>query len=390
MAPPRTRSSTATSPNNGKSPSPPSLLGPVLVVGGCGFLGYHLVAHLLADPECSKPIYVLDRHVEGNENRHAGDEITYIEGSITDAPLVTSVLSRTRPRVVFHAASPVASLPRARWAEFEATNVVGTRILLAAAAIPGSSVKALVYTSSPDIYANPPHHNISETHPLAPDEQRRWDDGSVSEYARTKAAAQRLVLAANSPSLRTCALLPAHMYGERSTQGLHEILSFCADRDGPSAANVARAHLLAAKALLDPPRARGDVAGESFNITDGRPVAFWNEHVRAAWKEARGIEDDSVLLKKVIVVPGWVYRLIAWVVRMLFWILTLGTVSPPTAVSEQGVLYSLGEHTYSVDKLRDRLGYEPVQDHDRVMKRAVRWELDRRQQQQKGGTRKVD
>ncbi|KAK8064032.1 hypothetical protein PG996_008684 [Apiospora saccharicola] len=277
MAPPRTRSSSAASPDNGKSPSPPSDLGPVLVVGGCGFLGYHLVAHLLADPEFSKPVYVLDWHVEGNENRHAGDGVTYIEGTMTDAALVTSVLSRTRPRVVFHAASPVASLPRARWAELEATNVVGTRTLLAAAAAtPGSSVKALVYTSSPDIYANPPHHDVSETHPLVPDEQRRRrDDGSssVSEYARTKAAAQRLVLAANNSAsrLRTCALLPAHMYGERSTQGLHEILSLCAGHDGrptgtpliqlgagtnlvsvASAANVARAHLLAAKALLDP------------------------------------------------------------------------------------------------------------------------------------------
>lgn len=350
-------------------------------------------------------MYVLDRHVEGNENRHANEYVTYIEGSITDAAHVSAVLARTRPRVIFHAASPVASLPRARWAEFEATNVTGTRILLSAAASE-TTVKALVYTSSPDVYAHPPHRNVSKAHPLVkPDDQR------CSEYVRTKAAAQRLVLAANSPALRTCALLPAHVYGERSTQGLREILALCADRDGSptsspliqigagtnlvsvaSAANVAQAHLLAAKALVDPQRARkgARVAGESFNITDGRPVAFWNEHVRAAWKEARGIEDDAALLKNVIVIPGWVYRLIAWIVRMLFWTLTLGTVSPPTAVSEQGVLYSLGEHTYSVEKLRARLGFEPVQDHDRVMRQAVRWELDRRWQRKKEGARKVE
>ncbi|KAK8012839.1 hypothetical protein PG991_010214 [Apiospora marii] len=399
MAPPRARPSAAvTSPS-----SPPPLLGPVLVVGGCGFLGHHLVAHLLADPACAKPVYVLDPHIEGSENRHHADQdVIYIEGSIADPALVTSVLARARPRVVLHAASPVASLPRARWAEFEAVNVVGTRILLSAfaASTPETSaVKALVYTSSPDVYANPPHHDISETHPLVSE-----DDQHCSEYVRTKAAAQRLVLAANSPTLRTCALLPAHMYGERSTQGLPEILALCADRDGSptsspliqlgpgtnlvsvaSAANVARAHLLAAKALLDPSRVKnGVVAGESFNITDGRPVAFWNEHVRAAWKEARGLDDDASLLRQVIVVPGWIYRLIAWIARLLVRTLTLGTVSPPAAVSEQGVLYALGEHTYSVEKLRGRLGFEPVRDHERVMRQAVRWELDRRRRQGKG------
>lgn len=160
-----------------------------------------------------------------------------------------------------------------------------------------------------------------------------------------------------------------------------------------SAANVAQAHLLAAKALLlsdDPAKERGAVAGESFNVTDGRPVAFWNEHVRAAWKEARGIDSNAAQLKNVIIIPGWVYRLIAWIVRMLFWTLTLGTVSPPTAVSRQGVLYSLGGHTYSVDKLRDWLGFEPVQDHEGVIRQAVRWELGRRRRQQrkKGEVRK--
>ncbi|KAK8058503.1 hypothetical protein PG994_008951 [Apiospora phragmitis] len=413
---PRTRSSAAvagtTIPASSPSSSPPSpLLGSVLVVGGCGFLGYHLVSHLLQDPECAGPVYVLDRRIDDgpNTNRHASDDsgVTYLEGSITDAALVAAVLAQTRPRVIFHAASPVATLPRLRWPEFEATNVTGTRILLESAAV-SDTVRAFVYTSSPDAYADPPHHNVSETHPLAAPDRR---GGGVSEYVRTKAAGQRLVLAANNDrndGLRTCALLPAHMYGERSTQGLREILDLCVGRDGypkssplvqlgaganlmsvASAANVARAHILAAKALLDPARARGVVAGESFNATDGRPVAFWNEHVRAVWREARGIEENSAILKNVIVMPGWVYRTIAWVVRMLFWLLTLGTVLPPTAVSEQGCLYSLGEHTYSVDKLRDRLGFEPVQDHDGVMRQAVRWELNRRRQQ-KEKARKVE
>ena len=159
-------------------------------------------------------MYVLDREVANSGNRHASNDVTYIEGSITDPALVASILQQTRPRVVFHAASPVASLPRSRWPEFEATNVTGTGTLLSAAAA-SESVQAFVYTSSADIYADPPHHNVSETHALVASE--RDPRGDVTEYMRTKAAGQRLVLAANTPTLRTCALLPAHMYGERSS-----------------------------------------------------------------------------------------------------------------------------------------------------------------------------
>lgn len=173
-------------------------------------------------------MYVLDQRVKGNENRHAssnGDDVVYIAGTITDAALVSSVLSRTRPRVILHAASPVASLPRARWHEFEAINVTGTRILLFAASTPETStVKALVYTSSPDIYANPPHHNVTETHPLVPDDSQH--NGSVSEYVRTKATAHRLVLAVNSPSLRTCApCCQPSCTASAPRKGLSEILS---------------------------------------------------------------------------------------------------------------------------------------------------------------------
>lgn len=209
------------------SPRNPPLLGTVLVTGGCGFLGYHLVGQLLADPACG-PVYVLDPSSSSSSlNTHPG--ATYLRGSVTDPPAaLAALLDAVRPRVVFHAASPNATYsPRAA---FHAVNVGGTRNLLELLATAPAAQdqdkaeddhtpRALVYTSSLDVYADPPHRRVAEDHPLLPEHPPFW--AGVSEYNRTKAVAHRLVLAANDPAgLRTAVIVPAHIWGVRDSQAL--------------------------------------------------------------------------------------------------------------------------------------------------------------------------
>lgn len=192
-----------------------NLLGPVLVTGGCGFLGYHLVAQLLADPSFG-PVYVLD--LTTTRNTHPG--ATYLRGSVTDpAPALAALLDRVRPVLLFHAASPSATY--AARATFHATNVGGTATLLRLAR-ESPHVRGLIYTSSIDVYAHPPPHRRvrEDEHPLWPDHPPPWR--GVTEYDRTKTVAHRLVLAANDPAggLRTVIIVPAHMWGLRDSQAL--------------------------------------------------------------------------------------------------------------------------------------------------------------------------
>ncbi|CAM1502493.1 Fc.00g044770.m01.CDS01 [Cosmosporella sp. VM-42] len=353
----------------------PPLLGTTLVVGGCGFLGYHLVRHLLQDEECSA-VYAMDRDVQ-NDNKHDG--AVYVRGDITDGGTIHALIAKIQPTAIFHIASPHASLPASRNIEFEQTNVKGTQILLTAAA-ESDSVQAFIFTSSVDIYANPPHEDVDETHPL-------WSPTDKSnEYNRTKSIADCLVREANGPKLRTVTLRPGHAYGERHVQGLVEVLDMCCDgqkliqvgkgenlMEVVSADNVAIAHLLAAKALLDPSRAAGKVDGEGFNVSDGAPVLFWH-HIKMIWKEARG--EDA--LANITVLPAWVMAVAVILVEWALWIFTLDTVKPPTTLRRVSLDYCTQTHTYSIEKARERLLFKPEADHDAILAQSARWMLNHR------------
>ncbi|KAM0550579.1 hypothetical protein ACHAPJ_008837 [Fusarium lateritium] len=351
------------------------LIGTSLVVGGCGFLGYHLVRHLLEDDE-SGDVYVLDRVV--TRNRH--DNATYYQGEITDSELLYKIVSEIRPTVIFHCASPIATLPAKREGEYYATNVKGTEALLTVAA-ESDAVRAFVLTSSIDVYANPPHTDADETYPL-------WSPHDKSnEYNRTKAIGDRLVRDANSPQLRTVALRPGHGYGERHVQGLVEVLDVCAGNkklfqlgngknlmEVCSGENSAIGHILAAKALLDPSRAAGKVDGEAFNVSDGAPVPFWH-HIGVIWKTARG-ED---FYKDVTVLPAWTMIAVVVLAEWAFWIFTFNTVKPPPELRRVPMEYCIYTHTHSIEKARKRLLFNPVSDHDAVVEQSTRWMLKYRE-----------
>lgn len=328
-------------------------------------------------------VFVYDRNVCVNLH----DGATYVRGDITDTDALRSLLDRIQPSVIFHAASPVASLPGRRLGEFMRTNVQGTNIIIDLAT-KSPSVKALVYTSTIDAYANPPHENVSEDHPLWPPSDKS------NEYNRTKAIGDHLVRAANCAQLRTATLRLGHAYGERQSQGLVEILDAC-ERTKPliqvgsgknvmevmSAENSALGHVLVAKALLkDPQPANEDmkVAGEAFNISDGTPVPFWH-HVRVIWGVSRG----SDALKNVTILPAWVMIAVVFIMEWVLWLFTLDTVKPPMALRRTSLEYCIYSHTYSIEKARKRLGFRPVVDHDAVLARAAEHMLEQRRQAKK-------
>ena len=160
----------------------------VLVTGGLGFIGSHLVEALIGR---GFRVIVLDDLSSGrmeNLGATAGHEALELKiGSVTDRPIVEELVGRAD--LVFHLAAVVgaAKVVEDPLATIR-TNLFGTGEVLAAAA---SAARPVVLASTSELYGHAdgvPFHEDGPTRVGAPG-VRRWS------YATAKIAAEHLALA---------------------------------------------------------------------------------------------------------------------------------------------------------------------------------------------------
>lgn len=136
----------------------------VLVIGGAGFLGSHIVDQLTSTP--AREIVVLDNFVRGTrDNLHKAvkdPRVTVVDGSVTDRRLLAELMSGTD--YVFHLAAlwlyECVNEPRSALE----VNVVGTYNVVEAAA--AAKVKKVVYSSSASVYGDAVFTPMTEEHPF--------------------------------------------------------------------------------------------------------------------------------------------------------------------------------------------------------------------------------
>ena len=238
-----------------------------LVTGGGGFLGRHIVERLLARGD---RVRVFSRGGYP-ELELLGVEV--VRGDLCDRKQVVDACRQTD--CVFHAAA-VAGI-WGPWNRFYATNVLGTRHVLAGCR--EHQVGRMVYTSSPSVtFDGSPQQGIDESAPYAA--------RPMAHYPHTKAMAERAVLESDSPGgLRTCALRPHLIWGPRDNHLVPRLIVRArADRlrrvgDGTNRVdmiyveNAAEAHLQAADRLAE---GNGRVAGKAYFLSQGEPVRCWD------------------------------------------------------------------------------------------------------------------
>jgi UDP-glucose 4-epimerase len=136
----------------------------ILVIGGAGFVGSHIVDQLLAEPV--REIVVLDNFVRGTrknlENAVRDPRVRVVDGSITDRALLAELMERTDG--VFHLAAlwlgECVHDPRSALE----VNVIGTFNVVEAAQKAG--VKKVVYSSSASVYGDALFTPMTEEHPF--------------------------------------------------------------------------------------------------------------------------------------------------------------------------------------------------------------------------------
>ncbi|KAG9519406.1 NAD(P)-binding protein, partial [Aureobasidium melanogenum] len=348
----------------------------LLVVGGCGFLGHHIVDRLLATDDNIK-VFVMGRT---NAN-HRRPEVQYLQGDLLSESSVQSIFDQVNPQVVINTVVPI-TFPQKATPDFHyKINVEGTSNLLRAAASCAATT-AFIYTSSAHTVLATDYTNAKESDPVDDDRNSRRFPTS------TKAIADTLTLAANNQlpidagGLRTATIRPCVIFGEDDSQLLPTVISQLQQNqqnyqighnnalyDFVYVGNVAEAHILAAQALVCE-AARGveegkQVSGESFFITNDDPQHFY-DFMRKVWS-ASGY-DVSKLKPKVI--PTKMALGLGTVSDLATWAFTLGRKSP-SSLSRESIEHLCLNRTHDISKARVRLGYTPTISVDEGIRRGV-------------------
>jgi UDP-glucose 4-epimerase len=143
----------------------------VLVTGGAGYIGSHMVLALIGAGE---DVAVLDDLSTGF--KHAvHPKAKLVVGDVADEKLVASIVKDHKIDAVIHfAAKIVVPDSVADPLGYYLANTVKTRALLAA--VTGAGVKHFVFSSTAAVYGNPQENPVSEDAVLAP----------MSPYGRSK------------------------------------------------------------------------------------------------------------------------------------------------------------------------------------------------------------
>ncbi|AGB39034.1 NAD-dependent epimerase/dehydratase family protein [Natronococcus occultus] len=249
---------------SGQIPEPPRGE-TILVTGGAGFIGSHLVDVLTDEND----VRVLDNLSSGRRER-LPDGVTLFEGDLRDGDTVGRATADVD--LIFHEAALVSVEESvAAPVESHSVNVDGTLALLERARAEDARV---VLASSAAIYGHPEYVPIDETHPTAPSSPYGLEKVTIDEYAR---------LYHELYGLETVVLRYFNVYGPRQVGGDYSAVisvfleqarsgdPITVDGDGTQTrdfvhvSDVVQANLLAATT---------DAVGESFNVGTGSSVTI--------------------------------------------------------------------------------------------------------------------
>lgn len=181
----------------------------VLVTGGAGYVGSHMVKTLL---DAKHDVVVLDDLSTGYRDAVLKDA-RFVEGDVGDAAAVGTLLKTERIEAVFHFAAKIrveesVSAPRLYF-QGNLTRTLG----LLEAVLDAPTRPAFVFSSTAAVYGTPDEVPIDEDHPKRPE----------SPYGETKLAVERALEAyGRAYGLRWAALRYFNAVGAYAEAGLGE------------------------------------------------------------------------------------------------------------------------------------------------------------------------
>ncbi|GEM34042.1 3-beta hydroxysteroid dehydrogenase [Nocardia neocaledoniensis NBRC 108232] len=330
----------------------------VLVTGASGFLGGAITRALVAEGTHEVSILVRPTSVLADLGA-ARERVRLVYGDLADPASLRDAAEGVD--VVIHSAARVDE--RGTRARFWLENVRATEELLTAARRGGAS--RFVFVSSPSALMDRDGGDQLDV-----DESLPYPRRYLNHYSETKAAAERAVLAANTPEFTTVALRPRAIWGAGDRSGpIVRLLGRTAAGRLPDLSagrtvlaslchvdNIVRACELALTATT--------VGGKPYFIADAERTDVWGFLGEVATRlgyQPPTRRPNPRVLAAVVAAIETVWRIPAVATR---W-------SPP--LSRYAVALMTRSATYDTAAARRDLGYTPATDRDTGLAEFLTW-----------------
>eukprot|EP00057_Strongylocentrotus_purpuratus_P013970 XP_011668444.1 PREDICTED: sterol-4-alpha-carboxylate 3-dehydrogenase, decarboxylating [Strongylocentrotus purpuratus] len=337
-----------------------------LVIGGCGFLGRHIVEALLAKGHTVNAFDI--RKTFENE------KVKFFIGDLCSIQDLSPALKDVE--VVFHVASP-SPLSNNREL-FYKVNYTGTKNVIAACK--ESGVKRLVLTSSASVvYEGVDIKNGDESLPYA--------TSFMDSYSETKILQEKVVLEANNPaeSFYTAAIRPHSIFGPGDVHMVPTLVQtaragktkFMIGNGGnlvdfTYVDNVVHGHVLAAEKLVSDP---DNVGGKSFltiHHTD-EPVPLSGPlSAQLSWS---GLLPGYDPPKYHPITLNLGLRFLSFMNALVIEFICTLLLKPITNINvtftPMKVAIAGTYHYYSCERAKKLLGYKPIVSLDEAIQRTV-------------------
>ena len=265
--------------------------------------------------------------------------------------------------IIFHVAAKVTSW--GVYEDFYAINVTGTENVINACK--KSKVPYLIYTSTPSVV-------FGKSDLEGVNESIEYPDHYEAFYPETKAAAERLVIAANSNLLKTVTLRPHVIWGPGDTSLLPRVLERgrrgrLRRIEGPKKMtdityidDAACAHILAADKLRSGSHESGRIDGKVYFISSGQPVGIW-DFVNRLLKAATISPVEKTVPFRLALAIGWMFETIYGLIG----------IKREPQMTRWVVRELATSHWFDISAARRDLGYKPTVTLEEGLHRLEKW-----------------
>ena len=318
----------------------------VLITGGGGFIGSHLVDSQLAR---ANHVRIVDLHAERLAHLAGRPNLEIIVGDITDKELLRQSVEGID--IVYHLASSHLDVSLSDQ-HYHRVNVDGTVNLLKAAKEAG--VHRFVHCSSVGVIGSVIDPPADETSPCNP----------TNIYEKTKLAGEQAALAFGQESgLPVVVARPAWVYGPRCPRTIKLFRAIGKGRF-PIFGNGhnLRHPIYVSDAVhgLELCAERGHLSGQVYIIAGDKPVT--TEELMHAIAATFGVNPPSVRF------PIFIGMLVAYSLEIVF-----RPLGRPPPFSRRGLDFFLKNNAYDITKARQELGFDPQVDLHSGLQKTFRW-----------------